>query len=62
MLDVVEASHRIVLLDLCGKRVGIFNDVLAQLECVDLLALVGTKLLDPFLIGCLVDGEDVRLL
>ena len=62
MLDVIEASHRIILLDLCGDRMGVFGDVLAQLECVDLLALVGAELLHPLLVGCLVDGEDVRLL
>ena len=40
----------------------ILQNVLAQLECILLLSLVGSELLHPLLVGSLVDSEYIGLL
>ena len=50
ILNVVESTHRVILLDLSNNRRDILVEVLAQLEGIFLLTLLGSKLLNPLLI------------
>ena len=62
ILNVIEATHCVILLDLSNDRRDVLAKVLAQLEGVLLLALLWTKLLNPLLVGGFVNQACVGLL